>query len=222
LFVLCGSVQPVLAQQTVNFTVGFFTVRGDDSRVDDDVLLENSEFLSFDIEEFNGITFGGEWLFPLGNFIEGSAGLGFYSQSVPSVYTDFFASDRTEIEQELKLRIIPVAFTFRVLPLGQSSPVQPYFGAGIGIFSWKYTESGDFINFGTPNLRVDPGTFEASGSETGPIVLGGIRFSGDALSVGGEVRYQSAEGELSNEFAGDKIDLGGWTYQATIGIRFGR
>ena len=66
----------------------------------------------------------------------------------------------------------------------------------------------------------------ASGSETGPIALGGIRFAGDTLSAGGfEVRYQSADAELGSEFAlvadEPRIDLGGWTYQFTIGFRFG-
>ena len=222
LVMLCGTIQPALAQQTVNFTVGFFTVRGEGSRVDDDVLTQNGEFLTFDINDFNGVTYGGEWLFPIGRFLEGGAGLSFYSQTVPSVYADFLANDGTEIEQDLKLRVIPVAFTLRLVPLGQSSPVQPYVGGGLGIFNWKYTERGDFINFGTPALNIEPGEFTESGSETGPIFVAGVRFAGAAFAAGGEIRYQSAEGELPSDFAGRKIDLGGWTYQATVGVRFGR
>jgi hypothetical protein len=52
---------------------------------------------------------------------------------VPSVYDAFVNTDGSEIEQDFKLRLIPVAFTVRVLPMGQSSGVQPYFGGGIGI-----------------------------------------------------------------------------------------
>lgn len=223
LLILCGTIQPALAQQTVNFTVGFFTLPDAGSRNDDDVLTANRTFLDFDIKDFNGVTYGGEWLFPIGRFIEGGAGVGFYSQSVPSVYNDFLANDGTEIEQDLKLRIIPVSFTARLLPLGQDSPVQPYVGGGLGIFNWKYTERGDFINFGTPGLIIEPGTFEASGSETGPVFLAGVRFGGTTgFTAGAEIRYQSAEGELSNDFAAQKIDLSGWTYQATVGVRFGR
>ena len=32
----------------------------------------------------------------------------------------------------------------------------------------------------------------------------------------------SADAALDDRFAGPRIDLGGWTYQATVGIRFGR
>jgi hypothetical protein len=38
--------------------------------------------------------------------------------------------------------------------------------------------------------------------------------------LGGEVRYQAAKGELSEDFVGDRIDLGGFTYQAVFQVRF--
>jgi hypothetical protein len=44
------------------------------------------------------------------------------------------------------------------------------------------------------------------------------------MSAGGEVRFQKAEASLG-DFAGQPdamLDLGGWTYQFTIGMRFGR
>lgn len=222
LVMLCGSAQAALAQQTLNFTFGYFTVRGEDARVAHDILVADRDFLTYEVSDFNGPTVGGEWLFPIGNFLEGGAGVSFSRRTVPSIYTDFQASDNTEIEQALRLRIVPVAFTFRVLPLGHSSPVQPYFGAGIGIFSWRYSETGDFIDFSTSSRVIRPGSFVESGSDTGPVALAGIRFAGDALSVGGEVRYQKAEGDLNDDFYESKIDLGGWSYQATVGIRFGR
>jgi hypothetical protein len=219
---VCGVAQPALAQQTLNFNFGYFSVRGEDARIQDDVIVADRRFLTFDVNEFNGGTAGVEWLVPIGNFLEAGAGVSFSRRTVPSVYSAFQDSSGNEIAQDLRLRIVPVALTFRVLPLGQSSPVQPYFGAGLGIYSWRYSESGDFIDFGSPNQRVVRGTFTADGTETGPVALGGIRFAGDSLSVGGEVRYQTAEGEVGNEFAGTKIDLGGWIYQLTVGIRFGR
>ena len=57
-------------------------------------------------------------------------------------------------------------------------------------------------------------------SGVGPVAFGGLRFAGDSFSAGGEIRYQRAEGDLDNRFAGNKIDLGGWTYQFTFGFRF--
>jgi hypothetical protein len=214
-----ASESPAFAQQTLNFTFGYFVPKGEDARTEGDVLVENRTFLAFDMKDLNGPTVGGEWLVPLGNFLEAGAGVSFSSKSVPSVYQDFTNPDNSEIEQDLKLRIVPIAFTIRVLPLGKSNPVQPYFGAGLGIFNWRYSESGDFIDFNA-GRQVFRDTFVADGNETGPIVLGGIRFAGSSFSVGGELRYQAATADLSSDFAGDKLDLGGWTYQATVGVRF--
>ena len=61
----------------------------------------------------------------------------------------------------------------------------------------------------------------ADGTEVGPIVVGGLRAPmGDAFMLGGEVRWQKAEADLSSDFLFNKLDLGGFTYQATFTVRF--
>ena len=218
--VVAGSERPASAQQTLNFTIGGFVPLGEDARVGGDVLNANLNSLVFDIKDFNGATVGAEWLVPIGKFVEGGAGLSFYRRTVPSVYDCCVDIDGTEIDQDLRLRIIPIAFTVRVLPLGQSSPVQPYFGAGLGILNWRYSETGEFIDTRGGIFRD---RFVADGTATGPLVLGGLRFAGDTLSAGGEIRYQKADANLDDDrFEGTKIDLGGWTYQFNIGVRFGK
>jgi len=209
------------AQQTLNFSLGLFTPRGEDARTEGDVLNANRTFLAFDIGDFNTAAVGGEWLVPLGNFIEAGAGVGFSRRTVESVYSDFTDNDGTEIEQDLRLRLVPVAFTVRVLPLGQANALQPYFGAGLGVIGWRYSESGEFIDFAR-NREIFRDQFVAEGSVTGPVVVAGLRFGGETVSAGGEIRYHSAEADLDDRFAGSKIDLGGWTYNFTIGVRFGR
>jgi hypothetical protein len=211
---------PVQAQQTLNFTIGQFRPLGADSRVAGDVLNENRTFLLFDHADFNGASVGGEWLFPIGQFVEAGAGISYFSRTVPSVYQDYVDSDGTEIEQDLHLRQVPIAFTVRLLPLGQFSPVQPYVGVGLGVINWRYSETGEFADFASGGA-IFYDTFTASGNETAPVVLGGVRFAGDTASVGGEIRYQKAEADLDpSVFAGSKLDLGGWTYNFTIGLRF--
>ena len=207
------------ARQTVNFTLGYFTPLALDARDDDDVLLENSTFLLFDVDDFNGASVGGEWLFPLGRVVEGGIGVSYSSQSVHSVYLDFVDPDGTEVDQELTLRMVPVAFTVRLVPTGHSSPVQPYIGAGLGIINWRYAESGEFIDFGAGRV-IFRDTFVESGSNVGPVVVGGIRFAGDSVSGGFEIKYQKATGDLNENFAAPQIDLGGWTYNFTVGVRF--
>ena len=178
-----------------------------------------SRFLVFDPDEFGGASFGGEWLVGLGRFLEAGAGVSYSAQTVPSFYADFVDPDGTEVDQDLHLRTTPIAFTVRVLPFGQSSPIQPYFGGGLAVINWKYRESGEFIDFNAGReIFVD--TFEATGNSTGAIVLGGVRFAGRRFTAGGEFRYQHASGDLPSDFSAPKIDLGGWTYNFTVGARF--
>ena len=218
LFVAAGDAS---AQQTLNFSLGLFTPRGEDARTHGDVLNANRSFLAFDVSDFKSAAVGAEWLVPLGNFVEAGAGVGFSRRTVSSVYANFTDIDGTEIEQDLRLRLVPVAFTVRVLPLGQANALQPYFGAGLGVVSWRYSESGEFIDFAR-NREIFRDSFVAEGSETGPVVVAGLRFGGETVSAGGEIRYHSAEADLDDQFAGSKIDLGGWSYNVTVGVRFGR
>ena len=219
---------PAAAQQTLNFSLGYFTVRGEDARVEGDILTDHlgagDARLVFEMSDFNGASVGAEWLVPLGQYLEAGAGVAFTRRTVPSVYEAFTDADGSEIEQDLRLRLVPIALTIRVLPLGQGSGVQPYFGAGLGIVNWRYSETGEFVDF-SRQRAIFREQFVASGSETGPVVLGGIRFAGDNLSSGFEVRYQSADAPLGSSFGSTqpnpRIDLGGWTYQFTIGMRFG-
>jgi hypothetical protein len=222
--VVVGVAQPAAAQQTINFNLGYFAVRGEDARVVDDVLNENLNFFAFDVDDFNTVSVGGEWLVPLGTYFEAGAGIGFTRRTVPSVYSDLVDSDGSEIEQDLRLRTVPLALTFRVLPLGQGSSFQPYVGGGLGIISWRYSETGEFVD---PQFDIFREQYVASGSATGPMALGGIRFGGDSVSAGFEVRYQSADADLGSPFSSPalpnpRIDLGGWTYQMNVGFRFGQ
>jgi opacity protein-like surface antigen len=211
-------------RNSVSFNIGYFSVRGEDSRADGDVLvadLSSAEALDFDIKDFNGATFGGEWLFAVSDYLEAGVGAGFYQRTVPSVYADFVNDDGSEIEQDLKLRVVPISATVRFLPIGRGG-VEPYVGAGIGFFNWRYSETGEFVD--TNDLSIFRGNFVADGTAAGPLVLGGIRFPvADVWTVGGELRYQKAEGDIDmeeTELLGDKIDLGGWSTSFTFSLRF--
>jgi len=209
------------AQQTLNLSVGAFVIRGEDARIDDDVLVTNRDIYVFDFGDFTTMSLNAEWLVPLGDYFEAGAGIGFTSRGVPTIYEEFTRPDRTEIEQELKLRTVPMSATLRVLPLGRNSAVQPYVGAGLGFTNWRYTETGDFIDFTLPGRPVFRESYEASGTAVGPVAIFGLRVPAGRFAIGGEVRYQKAEGDLDElDFLAPKIDLGGFHYMATVGIRF--
>jgi outer membrane protein W len=208
----------VFAQSRLNFYAGEFFPRSESSRDRNDVLVSNLDFLVFDIKDFKAPTFGAEYLAGIGNFFEAGIGVGYQSKAVPSVYADFVNSNGNEIEQELKLRVIPATATIRWVPLGVNN-VTPYIGAGVGIFTWRYTESGEFL---ATDATIFRDTFVGSGSQVGLVVLGGVRVPLGNWGIGGEVRYQKAEADLpaDQEFAGTKIDLGGVTGLFTVNVRF--
>jgi hypothetical protein len=208
------------AQQALSLSIGGFVPRSEDARSPNDVLVNNLDFLSFRVSDFKGASVNGEWLVGLNEFLDAGLGIGVYSQTVPSVYSLFVNSDNTEIEQDLRLRIVPFTATVRFLPVGRHAPVEPYIGAGVGVFAWRYSETGQFIDPVDASIFRD--TFTGSGAAVGPVILGGVTFPAGNFSLGGEIRYQAAKGDLpaSEQFAGSKIDLGGFTYSATFKVRF--
>jgi hypothetical protein len=219
---------PAAAQdQAVSFNLGYFALRGVDSRTDGDVLNANRcidatfscEPLLFDVKDFNNVTVGAEWLVGLGDFFEAGAGIGFYQRTVPSVYEGLTNVNGSEIEQDLKLRMVPISATVRFVPTGRRAGLQPYIGAGLAVINWRYSEVGSFVDTSTGDIFN--ARYSANGTEAGPLVLAGLRGPvGDNFLLGGEVRYQAAKGELSEDFVGDRIDLGGFTYQAVFQVRF--
>jgi hypothetical protein len=210
---------PALAQQAINISLGYFAVTGEDARTDGDVLVANRDILAFDIRDFDTGSVGVEWLLPIGEFLEVGAGAAFTSRTVPSIYDEFVNRDGSEIEQDMKLRIVPFTATVRLLPFGRSRAVQPYVGGGLGVFNYRYSEVGDFVDFTDRSVFRDQ--FVAEGTETGGVALAGIRFPiGPAWSLGGEVRWQKASADLNDDFLGTTLDLGGFHYLATIHVKF--
>jgi outer membrane protein W len=213
------------AQQQLVFSVGGFSPRALDTRTTNDVLVNNLDFLAFNISDFSGPLFSGEYLTALGDHFDAGLGVGYYQRSVPTVYNDFVNANGTEIAQTLKLRVVPFTATVRWLPIGHHNGVEPYIGAGVGIFNYRYSEFGQFL---ANDNSIFNGSFVGSGTAVGPVILGGVRVPVGSWGVGGEIRYQSASGDLpaDQDFAGTrngvgpKIDLGGFTYAFTINVRF--
>lgn len=221
---LCAA--PAMAQeQTLSLNVGWFAPRGVTDRVPGDTLVANlfadSPYaLGFRISDFNNTTFGGDWLFPLGEFFEGGVGVNYYAQTVPSYYLDLTNDTGGDIRQSLRLRTVPVTASIRWLPTGRHFPIQPYIGVGVSVIPWRYSEVGDFVDTSNNIYSAD---YHDSGVAVGPTVMAGVRVPfARAFAIGGEVRYLKADAPLDPTvgFLGDRIDLGGISYLATFNIKF--
>jgi hypothetical protein len=221
--VTVASPSVLLAQQSVSVYLGGFVPSGLSGRSDTDVLVNNilNGDYSLDIEtsDFAGFTIGAEWLVGITRNIEAGLGVGYYANTVESVYAFLVEDNGTEIAQDLRLRIVPFSATLRFLPFGRDRAVLPYIGAGVGVLAWNYSEVGEFVD--TFDDSVFQGRFIDSGAAVGPLVVGGVRFSLGSFDVGGEIRYQNATGDLDDPgFTGTTIDLGGFSYLGTFNVKF--
>jgi hypothetical protein len=104
-------------KQSVGFTIGGFFPKGEDGRVEGDVVVADLDDLVFDISDLKGPSLSGEWLFALGNYLEAGVGVGYHQGRTSSVYRGFVNANNSEIEQELKLRVVPITGSVRFCPL---------------------------------------------------------------------------------------------------------
>jgi hypothetical protein len=217
---VCGLLAaPAQAQQSFDVNLGYFSARAEDARVDGDVLVINRSYLLFDIKDFAGFLGEAGWSVELGRHFETGVGVGFFQRTVPTVYADYVHPDGREIEQDLKLRNIPLTATLRMFPGGNQRGVQPYVGVGLGINFWRYSETGEFVDFTDDSTFRE--SFVQSGTAVGPVGLFGVRARvGGRSDLGAEFRYQWAQGDLNRDFLGDKLDLGGYSILLTTKFRF--
>lgn len=216
------------AQVVQSFQVhgGAFFPRGFDARPADDVLVENlsvAEPLLFDIKDFRGGTIAAEWGFGLGRYVELAAGVGYYRKTVPSVYRNLVDVSGREIEQDLRLRVVPISGVVRLLPLSDASSIQPYIGGGVSALNFRYSEVGEFVDLN--DFSTFPARYIASGTTPGGLFLAGVRFpiGGDIYGLTTEYRYQWGTGDTGGADAGflqDKIDLSGGNLTFGFLMRF--
>ena len=210
-------------KQTLNFSVGYFALRGLQSRPQDDILfsdLQTGQPLLFSISDLNSVPIGGEYLLGIGRQLEVGVGLGFSQRAAHTVYANLTHPNNTEIMQDLKLRQVPVSFTGRYLILPRGSAIEPYVGGGLVAIRYNYSEIGEFVD--ANDQTIFPARYVTNGTVAGPTVLAGMRGVAGMWVVGGEVRWQRAIANvpLDQGFLGTKLDLSGWTGNFTVGVRF--
>lgn len=90
----------------------------------------------------------------------------------------------------------------------------PYVGAGGGLYTYDLIESGEFIDFTTPDLEVFPATFQEDGETLGWYWNAGLNIGlSRTWSFFAEYRRHHAEDELGGEFEGAcdaLLDFGGF------------
>jgi len=78
----------------------------------------------------------------------------------------------------------------KIMPLGSGHAFQPYVGGGLGVYFWRYSETGEFL---ATDESIFSDSFVQSGTSIGPVAVFGVRglVSPSAL-IGVEGRYSGA------------------------------
>ena len=166
---------PAAAQQSLTFRSGAFMPRARTRASTGDVLVVEPSVPAVRLSATSTASLvGGDWSVALGEYLEAGVGVGYYQETVPAVYDEWVNEDGSEIEQDLKLRIVPVDGDGELLPArARSARSSRTSAAGLGIYFWRYSETGEFVDFTDNSIYRD--ATSASGTAVGPVAVFGVR-----------------------------------------------
>ena len=180
-------------------------------------------------KDWRGVFGGAEFSFTPSDHVEIGVHLDGYGRQVDTNYRDYVRPSGREIQQGLKLTLVPLGATLRFLPADRYATVSPYVGIGPDLVFYKYEEFGDFIDFQSPGPGLDivPDHFRSDGARPGFHVTGGLRFRvGHDFGILGEGRYQWVKATLGDDFRAQpgqdalRLDMSGWSAVVGLSIRF--
>ncbi len=204
-----------LSGQSLNLKLGIFS-----PTLDSDLWEVNKENLYLSENDMQEIAYSIEFEQFVGRHLSLSIEAGDYSKTLYSQYRDYEYNDGSPIYQNISLSITGVELGIKVYPLGHRKILNPYFGAGVGVYYWEYEQWGDFIDFTTFDVFEGYGYTDAYSA--GINLRAGFVFRFKRyLGVSFEAKYQYLRGELSSLFEGfEKLDLSGLTLNVGVNLFF--
>lgn len=173
-------------------------------------------------DDFDDAALGVSYIRPLGERL-GLQISGFFYEGTEDLaylrFEDQFGNDIVHTtEFELSAITLGLIYNFT----GPDAALIPYVGAGGGLYAWRLTEYGDFIDFGDPQREVFEDFFEDKNEELGFYFSAGLEVPlADSWSLFAEARWDSAEADLGGDFRDlGKLDLSGRSYSAGISWSF--
>ncbi len=193
--------------------IGGMLPRGKSILFDDSVALYQVEK-----DDFRGAFGGIEFTKNLSANLELGLSIDGYGQEIPTFYRDFTRPSGREIEQTLRLVIVPASAIVRLLPSGRYRKLTPYVGAGVSAIFWQYEEFGDFIDFDKSGQPVVSDSFKSTGTTTGFVLNAGLRYRiNEDFQVTADFRNFSGKQKMGGDFAPNEIDVSGAAL--TLGFR---
>ena len=228
--------EPALAQggdgflfKTPSVSIKFETGYGF-QRASSEIFDFTLDQLTIGRRDFDSPYVGGEIAFRAADRWDLFFNIGHQSSSVASEFRDWVDSDDLPIEQVTELRLIPatVGAKYYLKERGRAvgrfawipTSVAPFVGGAVGVMSYRFEQTGDFIDFET--LDVFPDRFESEGETFLARALAGVNISLSKQFVfTAEGRYGWASGDLGRDFSGfDRMDLDGLQLVGGLAVRF--
>jgi hypothetical protein len=196
-------------------------------RADYTLFQDDCELYMLGKGDFDGVYGGIEYNQVLADYVEVGLSFDGYSKTHDTSYRDYVRPDGSEIRQSLKLTMMPLGLTVRLLPTSKRNKVVPFVGGGVDAVFYQYEEWGDFIDFYDPTYPIRPDNFKSDGTAFGLHAVGGLRvYLNHDFAIAGEGRYQWASDEMGDDFSPNepglvnKIDLSGWSFTVGLHVRF--
>ena len=178
-------------------------------------------------DDLRGFTGGVEYNLVVARNVEIGFHVDSYQRRVDTFYRDFTRPDGSEIQQTLKVGIVPVGMSVRLVPTSKRTRFAPYVAGGVDLLVWEYEEFGDFIDFFDPELPIYADQFRADGVAFGLHAAAGLRvYLNRDVALGLEGRYQWGEADMGDDFAPNepglvnRIDLTGTSLTFGLRVRF--
>ena len=200
---------------SIRFRVGLFTPEGDSQYWED-------KFFDFtgSADNFRDLTWGLDYMWRTSESTGVLFGASFFDGKATQSYLDWVDADGRDISHTTSLQLwdLTAAVVWRI---GRAGLV-PYVGLGGGFQSWRLEETGNFIDFGDPELPIVFAGYRSSGWTYEWFGLAGVDVPlGYQWSFFVEGRYRYSEDELADDFSGlGTIDLSGTELTAGLSWNF--
>ncbi len=156
-------------------------------------------------KDFASGRFGFELDYALLPMVEILVGFDTGSGETDGNYLDLVYEDGSEIEHSASLDMTEYLLGVRIRPRPEQR-LSPYVVAGLSLAGYRYSETGEFVDFETSDIFYDE--FEERLSLPGFFVGAGLDFAiaqlpfGRRIDLFGEFRYARGGGEHEDGFAG--------------------
>ena len=214
-----------------NAPAGTFTIRCgyDRARAGSDIFSFVTDELTLNHGDFSAVTLAADIGVRISPRLQAVFGVGSSRTSTPSEFRNWVDNNNQPIQQTTDFVRVPLTASLKLYLAGPGRSIgrfawvparyAPYVGVGGGVMWYRFTQSGDFIDFSTTNVFTD--SFESSGfTPTGQGFVGTEATLTPRFAVTGELRYQWAKAALGRDFPGfSPIDLSGVSATAGVMIR---